>query len=1074
MKKILFFFAAMLVALTANATSVTISPSSTETDVNFRAEVNGTADTIILNDGEYIIDDQVKLKRNLVVKAAEGAKPLLKPIYYCAWTDGAKVTFDGVIFDGTRSSQQAIRVYDNSAGKELRLYNCEFQNHAKDVIACDKDAYMMDTLIIDNCYFHNNEYCAVYCKNSNVADQNTIKGLKVTNSTFANNNPAKEYRALIDVQSYNREATDAIEVLVDHCTFYNNTVMNYDYSAIRTRIVNKTTVSNCIFAHPSSQEWYATNAWAGNVKNCLAYNFSKGYMAGPTLTEANTGDPKFVDAPNGDFTLGSGSPALGAGTDASNLGDPRWWPAAPAGCDWDGLSWLGDGSTEQTHSNQYKLCVGDPAPSNVATANVQTPNWPGHEGKTGIYVTFPSAAFGTISLAAADYVQQGAGLLLLLSAFDAALETEVTVNCDSKDYVFTIYNAKGGATPVYHVTFAAEGAEGIVPAAQDVDDGQSIKMPVNKTLYKDGYTLTGWNDGTTTYAIGEDFTPAADATLNAVFTANESDLLTATVDITVKWAFGEANDAPSVHFEGGAGNGLLVTQVELNSKKIDVKLAIDATAGKFFNKERGDKWAQVNNGTKFSLPSKEGATVEVETYAASTTSELDGATGTIEGTYVGTYAANPSAGKSLFEVKDGSYYAYLQVTLPATVVKYDVDVADGILHGTVEADKTKAEEGEVVTLTITPADFYELEAVEVNGVALVGNTFNMPAEDVLITASFKLKAISLAEFLTAKSTTEEALLKDLTVIYANGKNTYVVDEEGVALVIYDANKDYYDGKLTAGKVLSGQKAKYGVYNNQDQIIPTIAATVTDGVAAVPTLYNALPTTADVNKYIRLENQAVAKDGSNYYIGDKALQVYGVATEVKPAVDGDYNLEGLIVNFKTTQLELIVTSIELINNYVPTGDGTEANPYTVADVIGLAVTTGTEDVWVTGFVMGAWKQDPGAWDADTKSNIILADAADETEATKMIAAGFPTGAVRDALNVVENDWLVGKQVSVKGQQQAYFGGPGIKNVSDYKRPEKPTAIDNANANVKAVKVIENGQLFIIKNGVKYNAIGEVVK
>lgn len=33
-----------------------------------------------------------------------------------------------------------------------------------------------------------------------------------------------------------------------------------------------------------------------------------------------------------------------------------------------------------------------------------------------------------------------------------------------------------------------------------------------------------------------------------------------------------------------------------------------------------------------------------------------------------------------------------------------------------------------------------------------------------------------------------------------------------------------------------------------------------------------------------------------------------------------------------------------------------------------------------------------------------------------------------------------------------------------------AIDNVNANVKAQKVFENGQLVIIKNGVKYNALG----
>lgn len=39
----------------------------------------------------------------------------------------------------------------------------------------------------------------------------------------------------------------------------------------------------------------------------------------------------------------------------------------------------------------------------------------------------------------------------------------------------------------------------------------------------------------------------------------------------------------------------------------------------------------------------------------------------------------------------------------------------------------------------------------------------------------------------------------------------------------------------------------------------------------------------------------------------------------------------------------------------------------------------------------------------------------------------------------------------------------------------TGIDNVNANApKAAKVIENGQLYIIRNGVKYNAAGAIVK
>ena len=38
----------------------------------------------------------------------------------------------------------------------------------------------------------------------------------------------------------------------------------------------------------------------------------------------------------------------------------------------------------------------------------------------------------------------------------------------------------------------------------------------------------------------------------------------------------------------------------------------------------------------------------------------------------------------------------------------------------------------------------------------------------------------------------------------------------------------------------------------------------------------------------------------------------------------------------------------------------------------------------------------------------------------------------------------------------------------------TAIDNTNVDAKAVKVIENGQLIIIKNGIRYNVVGSVVK
>ena len=51
-----------------------------------------------------------------------------------------------------------------------------------------------------------------------------------------------------------------------------------------------------------------------------------------------------------------------------------------------------------------------------------------------------------------------------------------------------------------------------------------------------------------------------------------------------------------------------------------------------------------------------------------------------------------------------------------------------------------------------------------------------------------------------------------------------------------------------------------------------------------------------------------------------------------------------------------------------------------------------------------------------------------------------------------------------------GKMALDNVYFFKKSSDPTAIDNTIAGEKAVKVIENGQLVIIKNGVKYNVLG----
>ena len=108
----------------------------------------------------------------------------------------------------------------------------------------------------------------------------------------------------------------------------------------------------------------------------------------------------------------------------------------PQGCDWDNIDFLGDGSPEQTFGNQFKVCK----PEGMSVVNIQKPGW---AAESGIYMTFPSAAFGTISLAEGQYVIDGAGIVFYCSAFTEEY-TEVTVNCEGNDIVFTVYNAKGG------------------------------------------------------------------------------------------------------------------------------------------------------------------------------------------------------------------------------------------------------------------------------------------------------------------------------------------------------------------------------------------------------------------------------------------------------------------------------------------------------------------------------------------------------------------------------------------------------------------------------------------------------
>ena len=318
----------MLLALAANAaTNITA-----ETAGSLRAAINAAnpGDTIILAGGTYVEASSISLNKNVVVMASEGESPVVQlgNSAYFKMQENANSKLIGLILDGaTNSTQYGIRPYDNSHSSII-IEDCEFYGFTKNIITCDGTNHA-DSVIIDNCYFHDNTRAAVYfaASTSTTATDNCCDYVKVSNTTIANVSGLSGAGA-IDIRNNGANVSgESTRLFIDHCTFYN--IVGYErvVHSLKSPLVS---ISNCIFSNPDSVANYATWAYGGEVKNCLTNKIGghRNWDSCPTITDCVHADPLFVNAANGDYTLDEGSPALGAGTDGSNLGDPRWWPAA--------------------------------------------------------------------------------------------------------------------------------------------------------------------------------------------------------------------------------------------------------------------------------------------------------------------------------------------------------------------------------------------------------------------------------------------------------------------------------------------------------------------------------------------------------------------------------------------------------------------------------------------------------------------------------------------------------------------------------------------------------------------------
>ena len=181
-----------------------------------------------------------------------------------------------------------------------------------------------------------------------------------------------------------------------------------------------------------------------------------------------------------------------------------------------------------------------------------------------------------------------------------------------------------------------------------------------------------------------------------------------------------------------------------------------------------------------------------------------------------------------------------------------------------------------------------------------------------------------------------------------------------------------------------------------------------------------------------------QSGANFSVTGELTTTGGKLTvNVTNNAEGEYQDVLTLVSGTDARKQVTITAnvVEL------TGEGSETNPYTCADVLKLQNSI-SDKAWVKGYILGGAKTAGNPSElvvealSGTNTAMAIADAATETDNTKMVTVQLGAN-VRADVAAAGNK---GKLIQVQGTLEAYLTVPGVKGVSstdNYEFLDTPT-------------------------------------